>query len=175
MGEGARRQPQTSGICGTVQRSSFLGNGIPAHVCGSGLTPPPYPFFTLLFVFLQLASHHNHPHHQQPRRPRPSHFESSRVDPAHCPRAAPVLRLSTPIWPTAAILSPYAPGIAHDHSNATHKPSQSSRHTLIPTGVPRERVRARAGEGEEESEEEPRILGDLNYRSAEAVSPLFSS
>lgn len=59
----------------------------------------------------------------------------------------------------AAILPP-STGLVHDHldPNAPHSPSQSSRHTLNPTG-------ARARESEE--------LGDFNYRSVKGVSRNF--
>lgn len=57
---------------------------------------------------------------------------------------------------TAAIL-PTSAGLVHDHldPNAPHSPSQSSRHTLNPTG-------ARASESKE--------LDDFNHRSVKSVS-----
>lgn len=55
-----------------------------------------------------------------------------------CIQAGPFLSPSRTYLATAAILSPAPPGLFHDlhiDPNELHRPSQSSRHTLNPTGA----------------------------------------
>lgn len=55
-----------------------------------------------------------------------------------CNQAGPPLSPSRPYLALAAILSPASPGLFHDlhiDPNELHRPSQSSRHTLNPTGA----------------------------------------
>lgn len=98
--------------------------------------PPFFSAISLVEFHPSLSSHSiSLPHH---------HFTISDASPAparhgtSCTQAGPFLSPSRTHLALAAILSPAPPGLFHDlhiDPNELHRPSQSSRHTLNPTGA----------------------------------------